>query len=399
MQIRKLLICSLTFFLFVGINIAVYAQNKIPVIKATSEKVLIKDGEYYQMNWQLEPAIKPDIYYVNIPAKKSVVQLTTDKEQLTIRTQPGKTYNLIVLLNKKDSCHIQISSTLPPDLPKMKTSIDSPIHFPFKLIGSKIFFDGRINGKNVVIEFDLGAGTSVVNRNVLDKLDLAFAFHKVVSNTDGVSRERTSIDNKLTINSMEWSNVSLTEVGNMKPFEDIIIGNGFFRNQIIEIDYDTKEFVIHKTLPVKTGSYKKLPVFYEQDRPKFRAEFIQNNKKYEFWFLFDTGRDGTMLIGEDFTSIGNHWEELQPLAVINERKIVRLDASIAGIQFKDIVTNASNPSKPNGRPSLFGNQILNHFNVIIDNKNGFIYLKTNHKINEPYFNYEGYLKEISKKEQ
>jgi hypothetical protein len=393
----KMKLNSLLVILFIGMSNLVYSQKGTPVIKATSEKTSITDGKNFKMDWRLEPGTKPDIYYVNIPAKKSIVQFQTDKEKLTIRTKPGKVYDFIVLLNETDSCYIQISSALPPDLPQTETSISAPVHFPFNLIGSKIFFDGRVNGKNGVIELDLGAGTSVVNRNVSGKFDLDFTSHKIVSNTDGVNKERTSPGNRLTIGSVEWKDVPLTEVGNMKLFEDIIIGNGFFRDKIIEINYDTKQFTIHETLPAIKG-YQKLPVYYEQNRPKFEAEFVHNNKKYKFWFLFDSGRDGTMLIGEDFTSIDKNWDELQPLTIINERKIIRLDASIAGIQFKDIVTNAANPSKPNGRPSLFGNQILNHFNVILDNKNGFIYLKPNSRTKEPYFNYESYLKEMSKKD-
>jgi hypothetical protein len=102
-----------------------------------------------------------------------------------------------------------------------------------------------------------------------------------------------------------------------------------------------------------------------------------------------------MLLGEDFTSIGHNWDDLEPLTMISNRKIIRLNASIAGVEFKDIVTNAADPAKPNGRPSLFGNQILNHFNVILDNQEGFLYLKPNGRIKEPYSNYEGYLNQMS----
>jgi hypothetical protein len=89
-------------------------------------------------------------------------------------------------------------------------------------------------------------------------------------------------------------------------------------------------------------------------------------------------------------------QELLPLTIINSRKIVRLDAAIAGTRFMDIVTNAADPEKPGGRPSLFGNQILSHFNVILDNINGFIYLKSNSRTKEPYSSYDDYLKEMEK---
>lgn len=392
---KQKIFISLIILIF-GVN-AVYAQKNIRIITAASKKASITDGKNVKLDWNLEPDARPDIYYVNIPSKKSIIKFKTDKDQLAIKTQPGKKYNFVVLLNGKDSCHVQIASTLPPDLPDLKKTSAYPIHLPFKLINSKIFFDGQVNGKNVLIQFDLGAGTSVVNRNSSEKIGLEFSSHTIVSNTEGVNKEKTSLHNILKINNLEWEEIPLTEVGNMETFEDIIIGNGFFRDKIIGIDYDKLEFTIYESLPAEAGQYKKTPVFYVQNRPMFKVKFIHNTKKYDFWFLFDTGRNGSMLLGNDFTQSDHNWENLQPLTIINGRKIIRLDAFIAGTEFKDIVTNASNPAVPNGKASLFGNQILKHFNVILDNKTGTLYLKSNSLIHEPYFNYQSYLKEMSNK--
>jgi hypothetical protein len=377
----------------------VFPQAKIPLIKASSEKAGITDGAYCHVDWKLDPKADPDVYFVNIPTKESTVVFKTDQEELTVMTKPGSMYDFIVLLNGTDSCHVRISVQLPPDLPTMDNSNLFPMRIPFRLIGSRIFLNGTINKKDVTIQFDLGAGTGVVNRNNAKQLDLSFSSFTTVANTDGLNNERTSLGNELHIGPIVWKNASVTEVGNMKPFEDLIIGNSFFRNHIIEIDYDKMELVIHRDLPTKAKKYTKLPVYYEQNRPKFKSAFRHNQQDYDFWFLFDTGRDGTMLLGEDFTGIDHNWTDLTPLTMISNRKIIRLDASIAGVEFKDIVTNAADPAKPNGRPSLFGNQILNHFNVILDNQEGFLYLKPNSRIKEPYSNYEGYLKQMSQSMQ
>lgn len=386
-----------TFVMFIlGINIC-YAQQKIRIIKSKSGKAGISDGKNVKVDWNLEPGTNPDIYYVNIPAKKSIIKFKTDQDELTIRTKPLKKYDFVVLLNGKDSCHIQVASVLPPDISHLETKSIYPIKVPFKLINSKIFFDGKINNKNVLVQFDLGAGTGVVNRKSSEKIGLEFSSQKMVSNTKGLNKERTSLNNQMTISGLNWDDIELTEVGNMNDFEDIIIGNGFFRDKIIEIDYDKGEFIIYENLPNKAGDYKKMPVYYVQNRPMFKAKIVHNNKKYNSWFLFDTGRDGSMLIGNDFTGLKNNWQELQPLTMVNGRKIVRLDAFIAGVEFKDIVTNASDPAVPNNKVSLFGNQILKHFNVILDNKKGTLYLKPNLLVNEPYFNYESYLKQVSNK--
>ncbi|PZR29216.1 MAG: hypothetical protein DI535_04035 [Citrobacter freundii] len=382
--------------LILGTNIS-YAQQKISIITAASEKAWISDGANVKMDWRLEPEAKPDIYYVNLPSQKSIIRFKTDQDELSIHTSPGKRYEFVVLLNGKDSCHIQIASVLPPDVAYLKTSASYPLRVPFKLINSKIYLDGQINSKSVHIQFDLGAGTCVVNRKSSEKIGLVFSSHKMVSNTDGLNKERTSLGNQVIISGLHWDDIPLTEVGNMDDFEDIIIGNGFFRDKIIGIDYDKKELTIYESLPKDAKSYKKMPVYYVQHRPFFNVELVHNHKKYNAWFLFDTGRDGSMLIGNDFTGSANNWEELQPLTTVNGRKIVRLDAFIAGVEFKDIVTNASDPAVPNAKASLFGNQILKHFNVMLDNKTGTLYLKPNSLSNDAYFNYDSYLKQTSNK--
>ncbi|WP_228457044.1 aspartyl protease family protein [Chryseobacterium sp. LAM-KRS1] len=262
-------------------------------------------------------------------------------------------------------------------------------------MGSRIYFKGLLNKeKEVNVQFDLGAGTSCVSKLSSDKLQLRFTGKTMVSNTQGVNEARTSKENMLEIGDAIWNNIPLTEVGNMKPEEDLIIGNSFFRDKIIEIDYDKKLITIYNELPEKVKEFKRQDVFYEQHRPKFKAEFVQNEKKYSFWFLFDTGREGTMLIGDDFTSQDKNWNNLKELQILNGRKIVRLNAFIGGREFKDIVTNAADPLNPTGRPTLFGNQILSQFNVILDNKSGSIYLKPNGRSKEPYADYNKYLKEV-----
>lgn len=292
-----------TFVMFIlGINIC-YAQQKIRIIKSKSGKAWISEGKNVKVDWNLEPGTNPDIYYVNIPAKKSIIKFKTDQDELTIRTKPLKKYDFVVLLNGKDSCHIQVASILPPDISHLETKSIYPIKVPFKLINSKIFFDGKINNKNVLVQFDLGAGTSVVNRKSSEKIGLEFSSQKMVSNTQGLNKERTSLNNQMTISGLNWDGIELTEVGNMNDFEDIIIGNGFFRDKIIEIDYDKREFMIYENLPNKAGDYKKIPVYYVQNRPMFKAKIVHNNKKYNSWFLFDTGRDGSMLIVLFFKSI------------------------------------------------------------------------------------------------
>lgn len=389
---------SALFILFcIWLNPQLSAQKKLAVIRASDEQAVIFDGDNVKVDWKLDPKLKPDIYYVNVPSRKGQVTVKTDQDKISFKTKYGENYDFIVLLNEKDSCFVRIAAKEQPTPIYLELTESHSKVIPFTLVGSRIYFNGNVNGQqNVNIQFDLGAGASCVSKLASEKLQLAFDGKTMVDNSQGVNETRVSSGNELVLGDFTWKGVPLIEVGNMKPHEDIIVGNSLFRDKIIEIDYEKMQLTVHDRLPAYAKDFKKQEVFYEQDRPKFKAGFVQNGKKYSFWCLFDTGREGTMLIGEDFTSQGKNWENLKELQIINGKKIVRLNATIAGIEFKDIVTNAADPANPQGRPTLFGNQVLNHFNMILDNKNGFIYLKPNGRKNEPFSDYEGYLKQLAK---
>ena len=240
------------------------------------------------------------------------------------------------------------------------------------------------------MQFDTGAGGSCVSKTSSEKLNLSFTEKTILSNSQGINEVRKSTDNQLTFGSLHFAGISLVETGNMQPGVDLIMGKFLFCVKIIEIDYDKKLFIVHGKLPACAKTFTKQPMIYGL---KIKATIMQDGKKYSFWFGFDTGRDGTMLLREDFTGQAENWKNLKELMILNDgRKIVRLDATIAGVVFKDIVTNAADPTKPAARRagSLFGNEILNHFNVILDNLNGYIYLKANSRSNEPYSNFQNY---------
>lgn len=84
-----------------------FAQQKLPVIKATSLQVDIKDdNDLVRKNaWTVVPAEKLDVY--NTSAKK--VTFYTNQESITFNVDPkvGE-YNFIILVNGKDTARTQI---------------------------------------------------------------------------------------------------------------------------------------------------------------------------------------------------------------------------------------------------------------------------------------------------
>ncbi|MCW3119038.1 MAG: hypothetical protein JWM28_3120 [Chitinophagaceae bacterium] len=373
----KNLLFLICVFAFIPV---IHAQNKLPVIRAGAGQAMIRDGENVKIdNWILDPKAKPDIYYTNVPRKNNKVTFITDRDSISFDTRYGQVYDFVVLKGN-DSCYTRISANyqgmVNPDLPGQA---NGTVSIPFTMRGSRIHFNGTVNGHpGIDIQFDLGAGGCVVNKNSVVKTRVKFDGTTMLTNTQGTNAAPTSANNSLFLAGLRWDHIPLVQTENMKDDEDLIIGNSLFGDKILEIDYDKKIMTVHNRLPAMATSYSSQPVIYDQHRPRIQATVTVEGKNYKDWFTFDTGRDGTMVIGEDFVGRFGLWDKFQTLLTLGNKKIVRIPAVKCGaLTFRDIVTNAANPAKPSGRQSLLGNELLNHFNVILDNQQGIIYLKPN----------------------
>lgn len=84
-----------------------FAQQKLPVIKATSKKVDIRDGGILKKaDWNISPELKPDIYITS--NKNTKVTFYTNLDSISFLVKPNIKYDFIILLNNKDTALTQI---------------------------------------------------------------------------------------------------------------------------------------------------------------------------------------------------------------------------------------------------------------------------------------------------
>jgi hypothetical protein len=99
---RKLLTIVLVFC-----ELALCAQTKLPVIKATSISVNIREGKKLVINaWRISPNLRPDVF--TTPLKHGRVTFYTDCDSISFKVRPGKTWNFVILLKGKDSAFTQV---------------------------------------------------------------------------------------------------------------------------------------------------------------------------------------------------------------------------------------------------------------------------------------------------
>jgi len=100
-----------------------FAQQKLPIIKATSKTVDVKDGDVYQKGiWNLSPENKPDIYFALEPVHEKKITFYTDVDSISFDIIPGNNYDFIILLNGKDTCYTQISTIKSPKQTELNTA-------------------------------------------------------------------------------------------------------------------------------------------------------------------------------------------------------------------------------------------------------------------------------------
>lgn len=357
------------------------AQNKLQIIRANSKTVKILDGKNYKADfWVIFPEAKPDIYYLDLPRRNQELKFITDLDSISFDMKFGETKDFIVLLSGKDSCFTQISANY-QNLKKPKKVRRGNDTIPFALKENRIYFKGKINGSELLnIQFDLGAGAVNINKKSVNKIRINFDKKGSLVNSDGVNETRVSSINEFEINGLTWSDVELYETKNMENYEDVIIGNGFFLDQVYKIDYDKNIIILYEKLPKIEPDFVKQDMILDNGiRPVFEAIFSFEGKPYKDWFLFDTGNTSNGILGNGFLGRNNLYDKFSIILGIGSKKIAFIPQLIIANQtFSEGVITLEKPNKNGSKykfAGIIGNKILKRFNVIIDNREGFIYLK------------------------
>ncbi|MNK69694.1 Transglutaminase-like superfamily protein [compost metagenome] len=98
-------ITLLVFFIFFA-QLAV-SQKNIPIIKAISKKLDIRDGKTYKkQSWNISPELNPDVYETSSLGKK--VTFITDKDSISVKIKKNTQFDFVILLNDSIKAYTQI---------------------------------------------------------------------------------------------------------------------------------------------------------------------------------------------------------------------------------------------------------------------------------------------------
>lgn len=391
------LICLLCSIILIQ---PVFAQTKLPVIKATSRKASIKDGDYLDKDgWSLSPGARPDVYTAERTRQTKWVTFYTDIDSIRVKVKTGTRFDFVVLLNGKDSCYTQICSAIQPEeIAKQPFTTNDTI--PFTLTAyNAIQVKAIVNNTDTLnIHFDVGS------------FDFRLTKDAILKKTQLLSNQPAALAGKVAPNYNKLNKVHTLQIANI-VWKDPYVGVtaftahdmdgrfawNLFEGRVVEINYDNNIIVVHKQLPGQLKGYNKAKLKFIRSFVCAMGVFVIDGKRYEGDFLFDTGSDQAVILDSGWAARNGFPGNLKliksstvrdPRGVQYENKIVlapRMDIN----QFKltNIPVDILGGANPTGfEINYFGDDLLKRFNIILDFKNDVLYLKPNKLFNVAYRN-------------
>jgi hypothetical protein len=377
---------------------SVIGQSKLPVIKATSQKASINDGGNFEKNsWTLEPQTKLDVFTADRTRETKWVTFYTDIDSIRVKVKPGTKFNFVVLLNGKDSCYTQIASAIPPEN-KLKSSSVKADTIPFTLTAyNAIKIVAVINNTDTLnLHFDVSSFDFHLTRDAVLKKTKLLANQpdalagKVKPNFRNLSKVFKLQMGNLVFNNPEilTSNITAHEM-------DGRIGFNVFEGKQVEINYDSNLLIVHSKMPSQLKGYVKSKMEFTHSFAFVKGSFEIANKIYTGNFSMDTGSEQALILDSGWVAKQGFPTNLKLIKslIIHDptgakyeiRSVLSPLFRINGFDLANVPTLLLSGKNPMGfEINYLGNDLLKRFNMILDFKNDYLYLKPNKLTNVKY---------------
>ncbi|MDB5088430.1 MAG: hypothetical protein JWR09_2424 [Mucilaginibacter sp.] len=370
---------------------SIFAQTTLPVIKATSKKVAINDGGILDKNaWSLSPGARPDVYTAERSHKTKWVTFYTDLDSIKVKVKPGTRFNFVILLNGKDSCFTQIASAIPPEDP-LKRNVVSNDTIPFTLTGANaIHVKAVINDTDTLnMHFDISSFDFHITKNaILKKTKLLANQPDAIAGKAEPNYNKLAKVFKLQVGNMIWNDPPVSATNLTADDMDGRIGWTVFNDKIVELDYDKSLMIIHSQLPKGLKGYTKAKLGFTRYDPYIKATFEIAGKQYTGGFIMDNGSAEAVILNGEWAAKQNFPTNLKVIKTASIRDadghkyetntVIAPVLKLNGFTLTNIPTVVlSSKIRVENTLNFFGNDALKRFNMILDLKNDYIYLKPN----------------------
>lgn len=365
------------------------AQSKLPLIKATSKSVAIKDDGYLDKNaWSLSPTIRPDVYTADRSRKAKWVVFYTDIDSIKVKVVPGTRFDFVVLLNGKDSCFTQIASSVPAEINQAAKNDTIPFTLnAYNAIAVKAIINET---DTVVMHLDLSSFDFRLTREgILKKTKLLAAQPDALAGKAAPNFNKLGKVYKLQMGSAVWTDPPISAAALAAHETDGRFGWRVFEGRKIEIDYDRNLLIVSSALPKNMKGYVRSKLEFGRSYPYLKGVFDIDGKQYAGNFAMDTGSELAMILDSGWVARQHFAAGLKLIKTssISDGRGVKFETrtvmapafSLSNFKQTNVPTLIlSNKMGPDGiELNFLGNDLLKRFNMILDFKKDEVYLKPN----------------------
>jgi hypothetical protein len=156
----------------------------------------------------------------------------------------------------------------------------------------------------------------------------------------------------------------------MKGSEDAIFGNSLFRDRVVEVDYDKQQRRVHpRTPPIGSDFVRHSLAFDNSVLPKIEGELLVDGAWITERYLFDTRHTGPLVLSARQTRDHNPTSRPGTHFGRGSRRMFRSRGFRIGA-----VADVRSDVTQGYQDKLPGNPWLRRVNVILDNRQGAIWL-------------------------
>lgn len=392
MKYLSLVLCSIIFF-------HASAQSPLPIIRANSKNISIRDGAFLDKDsWSLNPALRPDRYSADRTRETKYVTFYTDIDSIRVKVTPGSHFDFVILYQGKDSCYTRIESSIPPAfahdgrLATGRASEASKVDtVPFTLTSySAIAVKAVIDGRDTVsMHFDLSAfGLHLTKDAILHRTGLLPNREDVLAGTGTANYRKMNKVSTLQMGTLTWHDPVIGATDVTAREMDGRIGWDVFEGKVVELNYERGIMVIHPRMPRGVKGYSRSKLNFIRSFPCAAGTFIIDGKEYSGDFLLDTGTDQGLLVDSAWAAQVHFPTDLPVLGtqVIRDprgQSFTTRNVTIPAIRVNGLVATQI-PAMLLGSQqpvrfsvNYFGNGLLRRFDLIVDFQKDELYLRPN----------------------
>ena len=286
------------------------------------------------------------------------------------------------------------------------------VSIPFKFINNLVFIPIKVNGIELNFLLDTGVEETILF-SLEDKKEISFSNIEKITlrglGSDEAIEGLKSTGNTLELNDMKSGNhplyIILDQDFNLSSHIGIpvngIIGYQFFKNQLVEINYEKKRVILYKENSKNRKKierkYNSLAITIEKSKPYLKSSIVMDSVEIPAKLLIDVGNSDAIWLFQNKSKVikipANNFEDYLGKGFSGdvEGKRARIPKfRISDFEFVNPIvafpdsTSLKNVKMVDDRVGSVGGEILRRFSIVFDYSNEKLFLKKNREFSSPF---------------